>query len=100
MNARFTCAVAALLAFSPVARAATYTWTGAGFFGEQDYLWSNPFNWSPAGAPQPGETNVTLVFPNNNAPKTTTNDIVGLNVAAIQFLGSNYVIHEKPPGRR
>jgi hypothetical protein len=25
-------------------RAATYTWTGAGFFGDQDFLWSDPNN--------------------------------------------------------
>lgn len=77
-------------------RGATYTWTGVGFFDNQDFLWSNPANWSPVGAPQPGEANVTLIFPDNNAPRTTTNDIVGLDVAAIHFQGSNYVIHALP----
>jgi autotransporter-associated beta strand protein len=85
-----------LCAACPLTHATTYTWTGAGFFGTKDYLWSNQYNWTPVGAPQPGEANVTLVFPNNNAPKTTTNDIVGLDVAAIHFQGSNYVIHALP----
>lgn len=87
-----------LLAGLPVANAATYTWTGAGFFGTQDFLWSNPNNWAGLAAPTPGEANVTIVFPNNNAPKVTTNDIVGLNVAHLQFSGSNYVVHGKPAG--
>ncbi|MCW5553994.1 MAG: autotransporter-associated beta strand repeat-containing protein [Verrucomicrobiae bacterium] len=78
--------------------AATYTWTGAGFFGNQDYLWSNPNNWAGLAAPSPGEANVTIVFPNNSAPKVTTNDLVGLSVSAIQFQGSNYVVHGKPAG--
>jgi autotransporter-associated beta strand protein len=87
-----------LLASCTVASGATYTWTGAGFFGNQDYLWSNPANWTPVGAPQPGETNVTLIFPDNNAPKIMTNDIVGLNVAAIHFQGTNYIVHGSPAG--
>lgn len=76
---------------------ATYTWTGAGFFG-QDYLWSNDFNWAGGVAPSAGEANVTIVFPNNASPKVTTNDIVGLAAGAIQFQGTNYVVHGKPAG--
>lgn len=87
-----------LLAGLPAVNAATYTWTGAGFFGNQDYLWSNPNNWAGLVAPAPGEANVTIVFPNNNSPKVTTNDIVGLSVSVIQFAGSNYVVHGKPAG--
>jgi hypothetical protein len=78
-------------------RAATYTWSGAGFFG-QDYLWSNDFNWAGGVAPSAGEAIVTIIFPNNASPKVTTNDIVGLSVASIQFQGANYVVHGKPAG--
>jgi len=88
--------VALMWALSLPASAATYTWTGAGFMGNPDYLWSNPANWTPVGAPQPGEANVTIVFPNAVVPKTTTNDIVGLSVASIQFQGANYVVAGKP----
>lgn len=80
------------------AHAGTHTWTGTGFFDNKDYLWSNPANWSPVGAPAPGEANVTLIFPNTSASRLTTNDIAGLNVASIQFLGTNYEIHAKPAG--
>ena len=80
--------------------AGTHTWTGTGFFGTKDYLWSNPANWSPVGAPVPGETNITLIFPNTAAPRFTTNDIAGLNVAAIQFFGTNYEIHGWPAGNQ
>lgn len=87
-----------LTAFAINSLAATYTWTGTGFFGTKDYLWSTPANWAGLAAPSPGETNVTIIFPNTSAPKITTNDIVGLSVATIQFQGTNYVIHGKPAG--
>ena len=89
--------LAALLLLTASARAATYTWTGAGFMGSQDYLFSNPYNWAGLDAPSAGEANVTLVF-SNGYPKTITNDIAGLAVASIRFQGSNYVIHGKPSG--
>ena len=73
--------------------AVTYVWTGA---GANDY-WSTPGNWSGAVAPSAGEAGIALVF-SNGYPKTVTNDIVGLAVAAIQFQGSNYVVHGKPSG--
>lgn len=97
---RGTIALSILFAWltAVAAHAGTHTWTGTGFFDTKDYLWSNPANWSPVGAPAPGETNITLIFPNTAAPKLTTNDIAGLNVAAIKFLGTNYEIHALPAG--
>src|SRR5262245_34763577 len=85
-------AVLGFLAAAPVARAVTYTWTGAGFFGTTNCLWSDLNNWQGLAAPSPGEPNVTLVFPNTSAPRNTTNDIVGLTVASIQFQGANYLV--------
>jgi len=94
-SARWCTALVCTLSLS--ASAATYTWTGTGWFG-QDYLWSNDFNWAGGVAPSSGEANVTIVFPNNASPKVTTNDIVGLTVASIQFQGGSYVVHGKPAG--
>jgi len=76
--------------------AATYTWTGNGFMDNQDYLWSNPFNWAELGAPTSGEANVLLVFPGTSAHRHTTNDIPNLTVASITFGAPNYVIAGKP----
>ena len=78
-------------------QATTYTWTGTGFFG-QDFLWSNDFNWAGGVAPSANETNVTIIFPNDNSPRISTNDVVGLKVNSIQFQGTNYVVHGKPAG--
>jgi autotransporter-associated beta strand protein len=80
------------------AHAATYTWTGAGFFGDQDFLWSNPFNWAGGAAPSAGEAGITLVFPNTGAPRLVTNDIAGFSVATIQFQGAGYEVYGKPSG--
>src|SRR5690349_8518929 len=64
------CAAAAAILFAPLQiHAATYTWSGTGFMGNQDFLWSNPFNWVGLAAPQTGETNVIIVLPNNGAPR-------------------------------
>src|SRR5436190_4140570 len=87
------CAIAALFFSAPLhLLAASYTWTGAGFMGNQDFLWSNPFNWSGLAAPATGETGVQLVFPNTGAPRNTTNDVSNLGISSISFLGANYVI--------
>jgi autotransporter-associated beta strand protein len=72
--------------------AATYTWTGAGFLGSKDYLWSNPFNWSGNVAPAASDTQIILVFPDTAAPRTTTNDLGALNVQGITFNGAGYTI--------
>lgn len=95
---RFTGLAAVCLALKmQTATAVIYTWTGAGLLGNQDFLWSNNFNWAGNVAPSPGEANVSLVFA-DGYPKATTNDIAGLVVAAIQFQGSNYVVQGKPSG--
>ena len=89
----------ALLALAaPPTRAATYTWTGAGFMGNQDFLWSNPFNWAGLAAPATGESNLIIILPNNAAPRTTTNDVAGLTAKSIRFQGDNYIVAGKSPG--
>ncbi|MBI1840640.1 MAG: autotransporter-associated beta strand repeat-containing protein [Verrucomicrobia bacterium] len=98
---RFSFLLGALLALAAPfsgALGATYTGTGAGFFGNKDYLWSNPNNWKELAAPSPGEGNATLVFPNAVVPKNTTNDVPGLTVASLSFLGADYGIYGKPAG--
>lgn len=90
---RFLLTLLVGLAATLGAQAATYTWTGVGFFGNKDYLWSNPNNWAELAAPQPGEQGVQLVFPNSNAPRQTTNDVLNLVVKSASFLGANYAIH-------
>ncbi len=93
------CVAALALTFSTLKIcAATYTWTGVGFMGNQDFLWSNPFNWSGLTAPSTGESNLIIVLPNTGAPRTTTNDIGGLTVKSIRFQGDNYIVAGKSPG--
>ncbi len=97
MNLKHTLFVALVslsaLLTGPRSLAATYTWTGAGFFGNQDYLWSNPNNWAELAAPQNGEQGVQLVFPATGAPRATTNDVLNLVVKSVIFQGANYAIH-------
>lgn len=90
--------LAVLLLGTASVRSATYTWTGAGFMGTQDYLWSNPYNWSGLNAPSTGESNLIIILPNTGAPRTTTNDIAGLSVKSIRFQGDNYIVGGKSPG--
>lgn len=80
------------LLLSLSSHAATYTWTGNGFFG-QDFLWSNPNNWAELAAPQDDEQGVQLVFPNTGAPRATTNDVLNLVIKSVIFQGANYSIH-------
>lgn len=71
-----------------VAGAATArTWTGLGLDGK----FSTATNWSPNGAPGPGDS---LTFPSTVAPgqKTVTNDISGLTLASITFGESGYSV--------
>lgn len=87
-----------LLLSAGTVSAATYTWTGAGFNGDTDYKWSNPWNWQGLSAPQPGEQGVALVFPNSGAPRNTTNDVLNLVISSVVFQGANYGIHGGPNG--
>ncbi|HVG24683.1 MAG TPA: Calx-beta domain-containing protein, partial [Thermoanaerobaculia bacterium] len=72
-----------LLILASTAAAATRTWTGT-----VDNSWSNPANWSPAGAPAITDT---LVFPAGKSG-TLTNDALG-NLRSIQFEGGGYVLN-------
>lgn len=66
--------------------------------GNQNFLWSDPFNWAGLAAPATGETNLIIVLPNNASPRTTTNDIAGLVIKSIRFQGDNYIVAGKTPG--
>src|SRR5262249_2533597 len=57
--------------------------------------WSDSANWS-GGAPSAAETDVALVFPEADIGITpqqdNINDIVGLNLSSIQFVGGGYTL--------
>jgi hypothetical protein len=58
--------------------AATKTWTGA-----SSANWSDPANWSPSGAPAPGDS---LIFPAGAPNRTLNNDLpAGFSVGAMTF---------------
>lgn len=63
---------------------ATLTWDGS-----VSGNWSDAGNWNTNHVPVDGDT---LVFPDLAAHKTNTNDIAGLDLAAIRLNGLNYVI--------
>jgi autotransporter-associated beta strand protein/adhesin HecA-like repeat protein len=64
---------------------ATHTWTGAATSGA---FWSDPNNWQ-GGAPSTTETNVVLIFPDQAAQQTNTNNITGLTIQSIAFLATS-----------
>ena len=72
------------VALTAVRAAATLTWDGSAGGN-----WSNAGNWNLNLAPQDGDS---LVFPAGAANLTNTNDIAGLDLAAITLGGSGYVI--------
>jgi hypothetical protein len=75
----------AALALSSAASAQTArTWTG-----NVGSLWSNFANWSPSGVPTNGDR---LVFPAASTALTSANDLFGLSLGGITFLGSGYVL--------
>src|SRR5438552_12170629 len=57
-------------------------WTGA------SVNWSNPNNWNPAGAPQPGDD---LHFPFGVANLTSSNDIAGIALNSMLFNAPIYL---------
>jgi hypothetical protein len=75
---------AAGLLLAASAPAVERTWTGMG----GNNLWSNPNNWSPAGAPQDGDDlnffDICLLFIGCPAV-TTVNDLSNLRTGAIRF---------------
>lgn len=89
---RIFCVALALLACASV-HGATCTWTGNG----ANALWSTAANWNNCGGahavPIGGDT---LVFPDAANRKTNTNDLVGLQLASLQFNGLNYDIDGNP----
>ncbi len=98
INSGIAMGLAALTLASPIARAATHTWNGTGFFGNTTRTWSDPFNWT-GGAPSTNEASpVVLVFPDTATEKLSTNDIAGLVVDEIRITGSNYTLFGKNPG--
>src|SRR5436190_17799960 len=66
---------------------AAHTWTGGSLDSAN---WSDAANWAE-GIPTPGESNVTLLFP-DAARTTITNNLEGLTVAALRFTGTGYSI--------
>ncbi len=80
------CWLAAFFLFStsPVAIAAPKSWTGTA-----SALWSNPANWSPAGAPANGDD---LYFPSASPHPNTTNDLTNLSVVGIVVNGTGNVL--------
>ncbi len=67
----------------------TRTWTGAG----ADANWKTMANWSPAGAPEGGDS---LVFPASAARRTNINNIVNLPLHSISLAGAAYQISGNP----
>jgi hypothetical protein len=81
-GARFRCFVALLVGLGalavpavPASAATTRTWVGPG-----DGLWSNALNWSPAGAPQNGDS-VSL------GSSSSAFDMPGLSIGDMQIAG-------------
>lgn len=64
------------------AQAAIYSWSGAGGNG----FWNNSGNWGFAGVPANGDT---VIFPGGAAELTNTNNLVGLTLNQIRFVGSS-----------
>ena len=82
MKLRFTLTAFALLASAATLCAHSHTWTGA-----VSGYWSNDANWSVGGAPEPGETDVTLTFPAGAVRYVTTNNIPGLVITDLALNG-------------
>jgi autotransporter-associated beta strand protein len=93
-----TAGLAALTLATPIARAATHTWNGTGFFGNTTRVWSDPFNWT-GGVPTTNEAPpIILVFPDSASEKLSTNDLPGLVIDEIRITGSNYTLFGRNPG--
>jgi autotransporter-associated beta strand protein len=75
-------------AFAPSqsASAATLTWTGWSFLSAN---WSDTANWDTEAVPNNGDT---LIFPSNASQTETANDLVGVTLNQLQFVGSGPTI--------
>jgi autotransporter-associated beta strand protein len=74
------------LSLSQSGQAAALAWTGWSFLSAN---WSDSANWNPNTIPKNGDT---LIFPSNLSQAMTTNDLVGLTLNQLQFLGSGPTI--------
>ncbi len=72
----------AFFAGAPLTHAGSHTWNGA-----VSGYWNNDANWSAGGAPDPGETNVTIIFPPGATRYVTTNNIAGLELHSLALNG-------------
>src|ERR1043166_1638626 len=81
--------VAALLLVSNHSEAAVLSWSGA---SGTTANWSDSANWGFAGVPANGDT---LIFPPAHPRLANTNDIAGLTLNQIRFVGAGggYVIN-------
>src|SRR2546425_10754353 len=68
---------------SPNAQAAILSWSGASGAGAN---WNDSANWGFAGTPANGDT---LIFPGGVLRLTNTNDIPGLTLSQIRFVGAS-----------
>jgi autotransporter-associated beta strand protein len=85
-SASLILAFCATIAPTRCASAATLTWTGNSFLTAN---WSDTGNWDVDAFPHNGDT---LIFPSTLAQANVTNDIVGLTLNQLQFLGDGPTI--------
>lgn len=78
---------AGLLLAAPRSHGATYSWSGSGTTGN----WSESANWGYVGVPGNGDT---VIFSGGQPRLTNTNNISGLSLTQIRFVGASggYVI--------
>ena len=71
-------------------QAATHTWAGAGLSG----FWSLPANWAGNNPPTAGEAApVTISFPSGAGRLNNTNNLGGLVIDELAFLGTGYTLN-------
>jgi autotransporter-associated beta strand protein len=75
------------LSTAQTGRAAVLTWTG--WSPTLSGNWSDTANWDTPAVPNNGDT---LIFPSNASQANTTNDLVGLTLNQLQFLGGGSTI--------
>src|SRR5262245_8457257 len=80
-------ALLSLLVVADLASAGSHTWSGA-----VNNAWNNDGNWSSGGAPQFGESHITLVFPPNAVRYAATNGVGNYAIDDIIVTGDNYTI--------
>lgn len=77
------------------ALAASHTWSGLGANGD----WSQSANWSGNNPPTAAETHpISLTFPAGAAKLSNTNNIAGLAIDSILFMGTGYTLNGSGAG--